>query len=103
MVKYNVKRLPDTGPAVQVGKSLEWSSANQDAPVLGLTDGEIRHLQAKHKSANINQVRALAVKRLMSEGKTCGDIVKALRSRYGSRMIKGDHAALSESKKKALK
>jgi len=35
----------------------------------------------------------------MGEGKTCGDIVKSLRSRYGSRMIKGDHAALSSSKK----
>jgi len=98
-IKYNVKRLPDTGPGIQVGKSVEWSSANQDAPVLGLTDTEISRLQVKHKSRNINQARALAVKRLMSEGKTCGDIVKALRANYGSRMIKGDHAALSNSKK----
>ncbi len=100
MVKYNVKRLPDTGPGVQVGKAIEWSSANQDAPALALTDSEILRLEVKHKSHNINRARALEVKRLMHEGKTCGDIVKCLRSRYGSRMIKGDHAALSNSKKR---
>ena len=99
MVKYNVKKLPNTGPGVHVGKAIEWSSANQDAPALALTDSEIRRLEASHKSRNINQARALEVKRLMGEGKTCGDIVKSLRSRYGSRMIKGDHAALSSSKK----
>ena len=100
MIKYNVKRLPDTGPGVHVGMAVEWSSANQDAPALGLTDSEILRLEVKHKSRNINWARALEVKRLMLQGKTCGDIVKALRIRYGSRMIKGDHAALSNSKKR---
>lgn len=99
MIKCNIKKLPDTGPAMQNGKAVEWSSANQDAPVFGLTDSEIKSLQVKHKSNKINQARALSVKRLMSEGKKCNEIVMALRHRYGSRMVKSDHAALSEVKK----
>lgn len=99
MIKCNIKKLPETGPAITDGKSIEWSSANQDAPAFGLTDSEIRRLQTKHKSNKINQARALAVKRLMGEGKKCNEIVMALRHRYGSRMVRGDHAALSEVKK----
>jgi len=48
MIKYSVKRLPDTGPGIQVGKAIEWSSANQDAPALALTYSEVLRLEAKH-------------------------------------------------------
>lgn len=49
---------------------------------------------------NPNYQRAREVKRLMQKNLTCTQIVIALRSRYGERAVKGDHAVLNKIKQK---
>lgn len=73
------------------GVSIEWNTANG----IALTEDEIRALRRKHKTNTPNLIRATEVKRHIDEGKRCMEIVAALRRKYGERMIKADHAALS--------
>lgn len=81
------------------GGSIEWSLANGVA----LTDADIVALQRKHKTKTPNLLRATEVKRLMAEEKRCGEIVMALRKKYGATSIKLDHAALSNGRGGAKK
>lgn len=73
------------------GASVEWSVVSGDS----LSESEKTALRRKHKTRNVNYTRAAEVKRLMSDGKTCMQIVCALSRKYGQTMIKKDHAALS--------
>ena len=75
----------------KAGVSVEWSVCGGDS----LSESEKTALRRKHKTRNVNYARAAAVKRLMSDGKTCMQIVYALSRKYGQTMIKKDHAALS--------
>ena len=78
----------------QVGHVIEWTVSGN-----GLTESDKQALRLKHQSRNVNYERAAEVKRLMNEGKRCVDIIMALRRKYGSRMIKADHAALKKANK----
>jgi len=59
-----------------------------------LTIDEMRRLPGK----NPNFQRAAEVKALMKQGLKCAQIVQALHSKYKSRAVKGDHAALNKKK-----
>lgn len=59
-----------------------------------LTIDEMRRLPGK----NPNFQRAADVKALMKQGLKCAQIVQALHSKYKSRAVKGDHAALNKKK-----
>ena len=59
-----------------------------------LTMEEMRRLPGK----NPNFQRAADVKALMKQGLKCAQIVQALHSKYKSRAVKGDHAALNKKK-----
>lgn len=84
-----------------VGSSVEWTvSATQD-PQVQFTPAEIKALEAKHGSQNINKDRIAEVKKMMGQGKTQTQIIQKLRGRrgFGERQIKKDMAALSKAKK----
>jgi len=59
-----------------------------------LTIEEMRRLPGK----NPNFQRAAEVKALMKQGLKCAQIVQVLHSKYKSRAVKGDHAALNKKK-----
>ena len=59
-----------------------------------LTMDEMRRLPGK----NPNFQRASEVKALMKQGLKCAQIVQVLHSKYKSRAVKGDHAALNKKK-----
>lgn len=95
------EQVSEMGPGTKAENgAIEWSRSNAGAVPLGLTESEENALRHKHQSNNPNFKRALEVKRLMGEGRSCVQIICALRSRYGSRQIKADHAALSALKKR---
>lgn len=83
------------------GSSVEWTVSATQAPEQILTPAEIKALEAKHGSRNINTGRISEVKRLMGQGKTQTQIIQKLRGRrgFGERQIKKDMAALSKAKK----
>lgn len=62
---------------------------------------ELKALQKKHGSRNVNTDRIAEVKSLMAQGKTQTQIIQKLRGRrgFGERQIKKDMAALSKLKK----
>lgn len=76
----------------------DWSESDQ----IELTIAEISKINQKHTGYTPNLIRAVRVKRLMSEGYTLTDIIKILKPAngrgYGERMLKKDHAALTEAK-----
>lgn len=76
---------------VERGVSVEWEVERSN----DLTPGEVFALKRKHKSENPNLARAGEVKRLIQEGLTCREIVMRLRGKYGTTMVKLDHATLS--------
>lgn len=83
---------------------VEWSNGSIQADTL--TTDEMRALQAKHGTSNVNFQRATQVKRLMIQGHNQARIISALRPNgrgFQERMIKADHAALSGCIKKQLK
>lgn len=84
-----------------VGASVEWTVSASQAPAQILTPAEIKSLEAKHGSRNINTGRIAEVKQLMGIGKTQAQIIQKLRGRrgFGERQIKKDMAALSKAKK----
>lgn len=90
------------------GCIVDWSTGKE---VGHLTTDEIRALQAKHGTKNVNLKRAQLVKNKMLEGKKQAQIIRESKGNghgYGERMIKADHAALSahfkkEAKKGAMK
>ncbi len=59
-----------------------------------LTMDEMRRLPGK----NPNFQRAAEVKALMKQNLKCAQIVQVLHSKYKSRAVKGDHAALNKNK-----
>ena len=84
-----------------VGSSVEWTVSSSQAPEQSLTPAEIKALETKHGSRNINTGRIAEVKRLMGMGKTQAQIIQKLRGRrgFGERQIKKDMSALSKVKK----
>ena len=84
-----------------VGSSVEWTVSATQAQDQSLTPAEIKALESKHGSRNINTGRIAEVKRLMGQGKTQTQIIQNLRGRrgFGERQIKKDMAALSKAKK----
>jgi hypothetical protein len=75
----------------------DWSELNQ----IELSTTEISKIKQKHQGYTANLIRAVRVKRLMLEGYSLNDIIKILKHNgrgYGERMLKKDHAALTESK-----
>ena len=75
----------------------DWSEPDQ----IELTIAEISKINQKHIGYTPNLSRAVRVKRLMSEGYALTDIIKILKHSgrgYGERMLKKDHAALTEAK-----
>jgi len=84
------------------GSSVSWdvvATTNQSAATL--TPVEVKALQKKHGSRNINTERIAEVKRLMCLGKTQAQIIQKLRGKrgMGERQVKKDMAALSKLKK----
>ena len=84
-----------------VGSSVEWNVSPTQALQVQFTPAEIKALEAKHGSRNINTDRITEVKKLMGQGKTQAQIIQKLRGRrgFGERQIKKDMAALSKVKK----
>lgn len=84
-----------------VGSSVEWTVSQQPTMATSLTPAEIKALETKHQSRNINTARVTEVKRMMVQGYTQAQIVQKLRGRpgFGERQIKKDMAALSKAKK----
>lgn len=85
------------------GHSVNWDA---ERPGTSLTTTELLALKSKHGTPNFNTQRAESVKALMMQGKKQVEIVRALKPLghgYGERMIKADHAALSEAAKKQAK
>jgi len=75
----------------------DWSENNQ----VELTLAEISKINQKHIGYTPNLTRAVRVKRLMSEKYSLADIIQILKHNgrgYGERMLKKDHAALTEAK-----
>lgn len=83
------------------GSSVEWIITETPRPDASLTPAEIKALEKKHASRNINTGRIAEVKTLMQQGKTQAQIIQRLRGRrgFGERQIKKDMAALSKLKK----
>lgn len=84
------------------GSSVSWDVLSQQAvPSEGISPTELKALQSKHKSRNVNTARVSEVKALMRQGKTQSQIIQKLRGRkgMGERQIKKDMAALSKLKK----
>lgn len=84
------------------GSSVSWDALSPQAvPNEGISPAELKALQTKHKSRNVNMARISEVKALMGQGKTQTQIIQKLRGRkgFGERQIKKDMAALSKIKK----
>jgi len=84
------------------GSSVSWDIQNPgQAPDASISPAELKALQKKHGSRNVNTDRIGEVKRLMQQGKTQVQIIQKLRGRrgFGERQIKKDMAALSKLKK----
>lgn len=82
-------------PAYKTDTGVEWGDWKPTPPPEGLTKQEMNALRAKHKTVTPNTRRALEVKALIQNGLKCAQIVTTLHSKYGERMVKSDHAALS--------
>ena len=81
------------------GSSVRWDVIpTQNPQASTLTPKEIAALKKKHQSENINLARISEVKRLMQQGKTQAQVVRALYGRkgFGERQIKKDMAVLSK-------
>ena len=81
------------------GSTVSWDVLPVHSPnMVSLTPSELNALQRKHESRNLNMERITEVKRLMKQGKTQLEIIRALRGRkgFGERQIKKDMAALSQ-------
>lgn len=90
--EQNTPKLADViGEAGENG-SIVWEIKKQVDD--RLTIEEMRRLPGK----NPNFQRAAEVKALMKQGLKCAQIVQALHSKYKSRAVKGDHAALNKKK-----
>lgn len=84
------------------GTSVSWDiKSPQQAPESSISPLELKALQKKHGSRNVNTDRIAEVKSLMGQGKTQTQIIQKLRGRrgFGERQIKKDMAALSKLKK----
>jgi hypothetical protein len=84
------------------GTSVSWDiESPQQVPNAGISPLELKALQKKHGSRNVNTDRIAEVKSLMGQGKTQTQIIQKLRGRrgFGERQIKKDMAALSKLKK----
>lgn len=84
------------------GSSVSWDIESPgQAPDASISPLELKALQKKHGSRNINTDRISEVKALMGQGKTQTQIIQKLRGRrgFGERQIKKDMAALSKLKK----
>ena len=74
---------------------MQWGDWGVKPPPDGLTKEEMQALRGKHNTPTPNTIRALDVKALILDGMKCGQIALTLRAKYGERMIRADHAALS--------
>jgi len=84
------------------GSSVSWDVENPgQVPDASISPAELKALQKKHGSRNVNTDRASQVKKLMQQGKTQVQIIQKLRGPrgFGERQIKKDTAALSKLKK----
>ena len=84
------------------GSSVSWDTLSpNNVPDQSISPVELKALQSKHKSRNVNTARVSEVKKLMLQGKTQTQIIQKLRGRkgFGERQIKKDMAALSKLKK----
>jgi len=84
------------------GGSVSWDiKSPQQVPDASISTAELKALQKKHGSRNVNTDRIAEVKGLMAQGKTQTQIIQKLRGRrgFGERQIKKDMAALSKLKK----
>jgi len=84
------------------GSSVSWDTLSpNNVPDQSISPVELKALQSKHKSRNVNTARVSEVKNLMQQGKTQTQIIQKLRGRkgFGERQIKKDMAALSKLKK----
>jgi hypothetical protein len=84
------------------GSSVSWDIESPgQVPDASISPIELKALQKKHGSRNVNIDRIGEVKRLMQQGKTQVQIIQKLRGRrgFGERQIKKDMAALSKLKK----
>lgn len=84
------------------GSSVSWDVENPvQAPDASISPAELKALQKKHGSRNVNTDRVSEVKKLIGQGKTQTQIIQKLRGRrgFGERQIKKDMAALSKLKK----
>lgn len=84
------------------GASVSWDiKSPQQVPDSSISTAELKALQKKHGSRNVNTDRIAEVKSLMAQGKTQTQIIQKLRGRrgFGERQIKKDMAALSKLKK----
>jgi hypothetical protein len=84
------------------GTSVSWNIESPgQTPDSSISPVELKALQKKHGSRNVNTDRVGEVKKLMGQGKTQSQIIQKLRGRrgFGERQIKKDMAALSKLKK----
>lgn len=84
------------------GSSVSWDiSGPQNITDASISPLELKALQKKHGSRNVNTERIAEVKALMGQGKTQTQIIQKLRGRrgFGERQIKKDMAALSKLRK----
>jgi hypothetical protein len=84
------------------GSSVSWDIESPgQTPDASISPLELKALQKKHGSRNVNTDRIGEVKRLMGQGKTQIQIIHQLKGRrgFGERQIKKDMAALSKLKK----
>ena len=81
------------------GGSVSWDiKSPQQVPDSSISTAELKALQKKHGSRNVNTDRIAEVKSLMGQGKTQTQIIQKLRGRrgFGERQIKKDMAALNK-------
>lgn len=86
------------------GNNVEWEVGYDAGPNVDttLTADEVNALMKHHQSNNVNLQRASLVKKMMNEGKSQVQIVRALGGKrgFGERQVKKDTAALSRAKKR---
>jgi len=90
--EQNTPKLTDVKGEPGENGSIVWEIKKQVDD--RLTMDEMRRLPGK----NPNFQRAADVKALMKQGLKCAQIVQVLHSKYKSRAVKGDHAALNKKK-----
>jgi len=90
--EQNTPKLTDVVGEAGENGSIVWEIKKQVDD--RLTMEEMRRLPGK----NPNFQRAAEVKALMKQGLKCAQIVQVLHSKYKSRAVKGDHAALNKKK-----